>query len=484
VRSVRSFLRSSGAWLLIVAVLVVLLAGLAAVLFRAQASSRRDLEQRFDVRGALAARFVQSYVADLLRLERRQSRRYLSGAVAGREDFERIVHAYGFTAAVLLDDSGRVLHGWPRRPSLRGRNLRRYVHMERALGNQTGVSNVVLSAARQEPVVGFATPFPSKGGLRVFSGAFSLEATPLVDLLRNASPIASAMLVVDGRGMVVAAGQRLEGAVMLRDFDANLARSIRLRPTGSFRTGDTYVVSAEIGGTPWRLVLGVPLSRLYEPVSGPEHLVSWLVFAALAIASGAMLVLLKRLSEHRTDLRGANLALARVARTDPLSGLLNRRGFDERLRVEVERAHRTFRPLSLIMLDLDRFKLVNDRHGHEAGDAALEQLGRLLGRAIRLIDSAGRIGGEEFALILPETDAEGACVLGERVRALVESWFAGHDPALTASVGIASFLHDGETTDELLRAADAALYAAKAAGRNRVVLSHGSSRVLGASIGA
>jgi diguanylate cyclase (GGDEF)-like protein len=154
----------------------------------------------------------------------------------------------------------------------------------------------------------------------------------------------------------------------------------------------------------------------------------------------------------------------RAAVTDSLTGLLNRRGFDERLREEIGRASRTKRPLTLILADCDDLKRVNDGAGHEAGDRVLEAFANLLREQKRLTDIAGRLGGDEFALLLPETTAEEAATVADRL--LVRLSTVG-EAAITASIGIAGFPEDGTTSSALLRAADRALYAAKHDGKNR-----------------
>jgi diguanylate cyclase (GGDEF)-like protein/putative nucleotidyltransferase with HDIG domain len=163
-------------------------------------------------------------------------------------------------------------------------------------------------------------------------------------------------------------------------------------------------------------------------------------------------------------------ALADAARTDALTGMKNRRGFEESIDVEIERARRGDHPLTLVLGDLDHFKRVNDRLGHGAGDAALTRIGRILREGKRQIDYAARTGGEEFALILPETTEQEAYVLTERLRTAVQHAFAGELVPVTFSFGLAGFPHHGRTPDDLLRSADRALYAAKELGRNRSVI--------------
>ena len=162
--------------------------------------------------------------------------------------------------------------------------------------------------------------------------------------------------------------------------------------------------------------------------------------------------------------------LADAAQTDPLTGLQNRRGFEEQIEHEVERARRGHRELAVVIGDLDEFKRFNDRHGHQAGDAALVRIGEMLSARKRSIDSVARTGGEEFALVLADTGQEGALLVAERVRAAVEREFDGQQVDLTFSFGVATFPAHGESADELLAAADQAMYAAKQLGRNRTVI--------------
>jgi diguanylate cyclase (GGDEF)-like protein len=176
--------------------------------------------------------------------------------------------------------------------------------------------------------------------------------------------------------------------------------------------------------------------------------------------------------------------LTDAARTDPLTGLLNRRALEELFAIELDRAARSERPLSVIIGDLDRFKSVNDRMGHQHGDQTLQALATELGRWKRRIDMAARVGGEEFALILPETDERGAFLVAERLRRATKRLFAEGPFKLTISFGVASFPDHGDDPEMLLRAADQALYAAKNMGRDRsVIYSADVSRMLSESNG-
>ena len=163
--------------------------------------------------------------------------------------------------------------------------------------------------------------------------------------------------------------------------------------------------------------------------------------------------------------------VASQAATDSLTGLANRRTLDEELALEWRRADRIGDSLAFVLLDLDDFKSVNDSHGHQAGDAVLRRVGEILGAGVRQVDLAGRYGGEEFALILPETDLAGAVKLAERLRASLEGTAvelpSGETLRATASFGVAV---KGELAapEHLVAVADEALYAAKAAGKNCV----------------
>jgi len=159
--------------------------------------------------------------------------------------------------------------------------------------------------------------------------------------------------------------------------------------------------------------------------------------------------------------------------TDELTGLANRRRFMEFVQLELKRAERFQSPLGLLLVDLDDFKLVNDRFGHGTGDEVLRALSDVFRESLRDVDLAARLGGEEFAVLLPETDYSGAAGVAERLRASLAS-LELQDPdgqgfGVTASFGVAVY-PEAQSVDELLRTADAALYRAKAEGKNRVAL--------------
>jgi len=171
-------------------------------------------------------------------------------------------------------------------------------------------------------------------------------------------------------------------------------------------------------------------------------------------------------------LRTLNADLERLAMVDPLTGVANRRYFYQRAAIEIGAAHRRHAPLACLMLDIDFFKSVNDRHGHAAGDAVLKRLAETVQAGIRPYDLFGRLGGEEFAILLPDADLATASLIAERLRIAVAASPAlveGEVLPITVSIGVAILAAEDAAIDPLLDRADRALYQAKEGGRNRVV---------------
>jgi diguanylate cyclase (GGDEF)-like protein/PAS domain S-box-containing protein len=174
-----------------------------------------------------------------------------------------------------------------------------------------------------------------------------------------------------------------------------------------------------------------------------------------------------RVAERTRELTELNRKLAELATRDPLTGLLNRRAFDERLAQEVATATRYSTALSLLLLDVDHFKAINDSAGHAAGDEALRRLGCVLASHLRKSDVLARIGGEEFVILAPHTPHSGAQILAERLRLAVAKSLQDVRPSgLTVSVGIAVLGERASSPAGILGVADAAMYAAKRDGRN------------------
>ncbi len=193
-------------------------------------------------------------------------------------------------------------------------------------------------------------------------------------------------------------------------------------------------------------------------------------FASTVVGSGVAAI--QRAHAIETA-RADNTRLEALAHTDPLTQLVNRRALTIRMVTEMERVRRYNAPLSMLLIDLDHFKLVNDTYGHMAGDDVLASVATLLQRAVRSVDMVARYGGEEFVIVLPETGRQGAVAFAERIREKVSShgFRIGETNAIhvTTSIGVATYPSPRlDSVEDLFRAADIALYRAKGNGRNLV----------------
>ena len=177
-----------------------------------------------------------------------------------------------------------------------------------------------------------------------------------------------------------------------------------------------------------------------------------------------------RLDAAYRELEATNAKLKETSFKDEVTGLYNRRFFSLRLEEEISRFRRFNHPVSVVVLDLDGFKSVNDEFGHAVGDETLRDIGQILMKHSRGINVVSRYGGDEFAVLLVETSKSGARLYADRIRQVVATFPYSHGKRLTASFGVASLPDDeASTSEELFRAADEALYAAKRAGKNQVV---------------
>ena len=195
-----------------------------------------------------------------------------------------------------------------------------------------------------------------------------------------------------------------------------------------------------------------------------EDVPRWTMVEGSVVVVGSFIWFLRKRERRLID------RLADAAHRDHLTGCLNRRGFEPAFELELERARRVGGPLALVVCDLDHFKQLNDDRGHPAGDRVLVQVAAVLSDQKRRIDTLVRLGGEEFGLLLPGADAEGAYIVAERLRRTLKETLAAGGLDMTASFGVAAFPGDGQAPPALLSAADQALYAAKQLGRDRVVI--------------
>jgi diguanylate cyclase (GGDEF)-like protein len=444
-----------------------LIAGLAALVAGSQANARREIDQRLQARTRSGAEFASLYVRDILRRERRVATIELAARRTSPRSLARASEAIGVTASVLLDHEGRLLQVLPAKPAMLGKVIiGKYPHLASAVAGRAAVSNVVPSAALGLPIVAFATPFVSGSGRRVFSGGFNVSATPLGEYMSHmiVTP-GRRVFLVDATGRVIASSSALaKRADTLALVDHQLARRTRTQSVGSYQSasGRQEYVSVNVAGTPWRIVVTVPDSQLYRSVNDSARWLAWIAIISLAVAGLVIIALGSWLLRSRRE-------LDRVARVDSMTGLRNRRDTEETLVAAVSAARRRQRSVAVLLIDIDHFKHVNDTHGHRAGDLVLVNTGQAIRTGMRTEDSLGRWGGEEFLAVLPDTDAEGAMVIAERLRTQVSEQTAADGlPGLTVTIGVAVW--DSGEANELVSRADGALYAGKAAGRDNVQL--------------
>jgi diguanylate cyclase (GGDEF)-like protein len=225
-----------------------------------------------------------------------------------------------------------------------------------------------------------------------------------------------------------------------------------------------YFLPAREAAGQLALMMGAYLVVLLASAPPDAVAASWVTLAGTLLPAAGLVRIVR---DGVTQLvRG----LSEAALTDPLTGLANRLALDRQLTAEVERAVRADEPLSVVIGDLDHFKSVNDRLGHRAGDEALVRVGAILERHRRVGDSIARTGGEEFTILLPGATAHEAYLVSERLRAAAQHEFEDGPTALTFSFGVATYPEHGRSADAVIEAADQALYAAKALGRNRCVI--------------
>ncbi|MBJ6725446.1 sensor domain-containing diguanylate cyclase [Geomesophilobacter sediminis] len=226
---------------------------------------------------------------------------------------------------------------------------------------------------------------------------------------------------------------------------------------------------------------GISISFPVDDMQGKMNRNTLLVFASCVLATGLLLLVLWRLAARLIKkLADARSVIEELAITDGLTRIYNRRHVTERFEEEFERGRRLHEELGCIIFDVDHFKQVNDGHGHQIGDVVLKAVASITTESVRSFDIVGRLGGDEFMVVLPETDLEEAVIIAERLRSQVErehlaSDEGGEPIAVTLSLGVAAMHRNDLSVDDIIKRADESLYAAKRAGRNRVGIPDGVS---------
>lgn len=429
--------------LVVLAWLTLMVAG-GSLLASSQARSRRGMASRLDARTKYAATFISIYAHDLLARDRSAAAAWLATRNVDREAVRRVSSALGLTGAVLLDGHGHAIGGASGPVSTPEKLLaRRYGEL--ASTGAGDASRIALVEVAHVPVITFAVRYPSASGPRVLAGSHPVAGTVLPSALDHVlSTRGWQAFLVDSTGGRLAAGQP------------------------GPRPADAVSFQAAVAGTPWRILVNDPESQLYGFLNGPGRWMGWVALAGLTAAGLAIILLIAGLARQRTRLTVLNGELGRLAAVDPLTGLRNRRAIEEFLHEALSAARRHEHSLSLLVIDVDHFKAFNDRLGHRTGDAVLEHTARVLEGALRTEDAIGRWGGEEFLVVLPGTDEEGAVRTTERLRVALAAdqpqEAVQHGLPVTVTIGVAEWQQ--EDMNELITRADGALYRGKAAGRD------------------
>ncbi len=439
-----------------IVIVAALLGGLATAIVASRAQEQATLTDRFALRVEYSADFVGGSLSSLtqrarhggdalprrrsvpgeagdrlrrlrLRPLRHRARRHRRGGLGPPSRAHR---ARGDPGRAALVDDGIRAWGWPSGPA---------------------GAHVALS-------VSFGPP----SAQQTLVAALPLAETPVVGFLHHVvtSPRAEVLLAA-ASGSLITASPPVRGTT-IAGYSARLAAGAHHATSGSFADhGPTMrFTSAAVPGTGWRLLVAEPNSVLYAAAGGLEAIVAWIVFALLAILAGALLAMFLRMLGTRQAMQDSFAKMELEASTDPLTGVANRRQLEAVLR----RLAKGSEPYSVLMIDLDDFKQVNDRYGHAAGDRVLRQLAELLSRTFRDGDVFGRWGGDEFLAVLPGAGALDAAELAARLQHAareLRSLVPKHTPVPRMTIGTAT---SGPGSD-VVAAADRALYQAKAARR-------------------
>jgi len=456
--------------------LLLLLATLATAIVLSREQARSQIRASFALRGTSTARFAANYLSEQANREERSAGEFLSRARVSPHSFRLVAATLNSSAAVLLDGSGRVLQAFPSDPRLREQTIAwgraELTGTERGHAAATGV---VSSPLTHEAVTAIAVSYASTVGRRILSADYAASGLALDALVEHTISYSQhEVYLVDASGRLVASSP-VTPAVTLAQANPQLAHALARGSQGAVKHSatPTTFTSAAVPGAPWRLVIAVPDTRLYASIAGWTQIVPWLVFALVSILGTLLVALFARSLADRARLTELSATMRRNAQTDSLTGLYNRRALTEHLMRMSARARRHDEPLSVLMIDLDRFKQTNDTFGHDAGDQVLCTLADCMRDVLRADDIYGRWGGDEFLVALPVTDDAGARATAARLReaaAAVDLAGIGLPAGVALSIGAAT----GTLTSplELVRQADLSLYRAKASGRAEALAEH------------
>ena len=435
------------------------------------------------------------------------------GALGNIHDYLSLIRdQYGiYTAFELFDEGGEPILQDP----AVGHSWQLPANWRQQLERQKGFTGE-FSRKGETPRLLLGVPVTSREGLLQGLLAASVESSALATLFTSPragkeKPV-STLLLVNRQGRVLFESGRpglSREALPRADELFRSAGELMEYPSG--QGGPVLAMLKPVQGHPWGIVVEMDRKALFANLESVRNSAILLVlgmaavigFFAWLLARGILNPLreltqaAQRVAEgdfdvsvqvRRSDelgfatvvfndmvmqLRQSRERLELLTTTDSLTGLLNRKGITEGFSTFLVRYRRHQRPFSVIMLDIDHFKAINDRHGHLAGDLVLKEVSRVLLKEMREVDLVGRYGGEEFLMLLDETRAETAFVVAERIRNALAAAAVSHDGVLirvTASFGVAEISSGSESMDELMERADKAMYLAKQQGRNRTVL--------------
>ncbi len=454
--------------------LVLLVASMGTLIVRSQHSVRSHLATEFAARGTTSAEFISALLSAEAARQERTASVALSGPVSSG-GLAVVARAFGTTAAVVLDAHGRILASVPADRALVSAVIAtRFPGIRAATTGSVAVSGDVQPTPLGVPVTAIAVPYATSQGLRVFAVVYAVTHGTLAAFIAHAVVQPHhALFLIDAQGRVLASSPAV-GAGTLAALDPSLAAAVARDGSSNVAVdGATSFTVNAVPGTGWRLVAAVPNADLYLSIGGTARWLPWAAFAIVALLALGLWAFFAGFLADRRRLAALSQDVLKLARTDPLTGLPNRLQLSESLARALAGAERYEQPLSLLMIDLDNFKEINDAHGHDVGDRVLQAVSACLREVLREADLYGRWGGDEFLAVLVHTPPEGARDAAQRLcdcAAALNLSRLGIDGGVSMSIGCAPAV--GEMP-ALLQAVDAAMYQAKRSGRGGVFLASG-----------